>query len=253
MCPWRHAGLNGGIAGGVLPTSASEVGLRQPGGHNRGMTVPQARRLEFTAALDQVRAVLAECVGEAGRVVVGATEAVAGATAGRSDTASLHAAVRLLRDRAEELDRELVALLALQTPVAGDLRLVVAGLRISGATERMAELADHIATAADRRAPAPVVPAPLRPTVERLGGRCADVATRLATAITRPDLATVAEVENADDEIDGIHRQLLAALTDPGWPHGVEAAVDLTLLSRYYERFADQAVGAARHLTRAYR
>jgi phosphate transport system protein len=217
------------------------------------MAVPQARRLEFTAALGQVRAGLAEFAGEAGRVVVSATEAVAGDTAGQFDTASVHAAVGRLRGRVEELDRDLVALLALQTPVAGDLRLVVAGLRISGATERMAELADHIAAAADRRAPAPVVPEPLRPTVERLGGLCADVAARLATAITSGDPATVAEVENADDQIDGIHRHLLAALTDPGWPHGVQAAVDLTLLSRYYERFADQAVGAARHLTRAYR
>jgi phosphate transport system protein len=100
------------------------------------------------------------------------------------------------------------------------------------------------------RAPAAVVPAPLCPTVIRLGGLCDDIAGRLVTAMSDHDPAAAQRVEDADEPVDELHRHLMAALTDPDWPHGIEAAVDLALVSRYYERFADQAVTAARHLGR---
>ena len=46
--------------------------------------------------------------------------------------------------------------------------------------------------------------------------------------------------------MDRLHRHMFAVLLDPAWPHGVAVAVDLTLLARYYERFADHAVLVAR-------
>jgi phosphate transport system protein len=48
--------------------------------------------------------------------------------------------------------------------------------------------------------------------------------------------------------MDSLHRQLFAILLDPSWPHGAEAAIDATLLGRFYERFVDQAVNVARRL-----
>ena len=42
--------------------------------------------------------------------------------------------------------------------------------------------------------------------------------------------------------MDRLHRHMFTVLLDPGWGHGVATAVDLTLLARYYERFADHAV-----------
>jgi phosphate transport system protein len=42
--------------------------------------------------------------------------------------------------------------------------------------------------------------------------------------------------------MDDLHRELFARVTDPSWRHGTEAAIDITLLGRYYERFADHAV-----------
>ena len=49
-------------------------------------------------------------------------------------------------------------------------------------------------------------------------------------------------------EMDQIHRQLFTLVLDPNWKHGVESAIDVTLLSRYYERFADHGVTVARRV-----
>ena len=59
---------------------------------------------------------------------------------------------------------------------------------------------------------------------------------RLATS-TRPLALAV-----IDDDMDFLHRQLFHAVLSEDWQHGVEAAIDVTLVSRYYERFADHAV-----------
>jgi phosphate transport system protein len=56
------------------------------------------------------------------------------------------------------------------------------------------------------------------------------------------------EVERDDDEMDKLHRQLIQTLVDSSWKNGVEAAIDLTLLGRYYERFADHAVSVSRRV-----
>ncbi len=215
---------------------------------HRIMDVPGPHRFDYTAELDRVRVALGELAAEASRIVTAATAAVAGPDAGRADTAAVHAALQSLQVRSRKLDDELVVLLACQNPVAGDLQLVVACLRIATGVERMGELADHIAATADLRRPAPVVPAPLRPTITHLGRLCGDLADQLAAAIRKDDREAARQVEDADDQIDQIHRRLLATLTDSAWPHGIQSAVDLTLLSRYYERFGDQAVTAARRL-----
>jgi len=48
--------------------------------------------------------------------------------------------------------------------------------------------------------------------------------------------------------MDKLHRLLIGTLVDPNWKHGVESAIDLTLLGRYYERFADHAVSVSRRV-----
>lgn len=49
-------------------------------------------------------------------------------------------------------------------------------------------------------------------------------------------------LQEDDDAMDDLHRHLFTVLMDREWQHGVAAAVDVTLLGRYYERFADHAV-----------
>ena len=48
--------------------------------------------------------------------------------------------------------------------------------------------------------------------------------------------------------MDRLHRELFTIVLSPSWSHGVEAAIDVTLLSRYYERYADHAVTIARRI-----
>ncbi len=52
-----------------------------------------------------------------------------------------------------------------------------------------------------------------------------------------------------DDAMHDLHRQLFTVLMDSEWKHGVAAAVDVTLLGRFYERFADHAVEIGRRIT----
>src|SRR3954447_9283298 len=75
-------------------------------------------------------------------------------------------AVDAIRD---ELDRRAMDLLARQQPVASDLRIIVATLKMSSDLERMGDLARHVARAARRRFPDPAVPAQLRATVVEMG------------------------------------------------------------------------------------
>jgi len=48
--------------------------------------------------------------------------------------------------------------------------------------------------------------------------------------------------------MDELHRKLISRLVEPSWPHGIETAIDLTLLGRYYERYADHAVSVSRRV-----
>ncbi len=55
-------------------------------------------------------------------------------------------------------------------------------------------------------------------------------------------------IEAEDDSMDALHRKLFTLLLSPNWTHGVEAAIDMTLLGRYYERYADHAVSVAQRV-----
>jgi phosphate transport system protein len=137
---------------------------------------------------------------------------------------------------------------ARQAPVASDLRVVLTALHASDDLERMGALAEHVAKAALRRHPAPVVPAELTSVLERMGEVADMLAGKIAYALTNLDVATAARLERDDDAMDDLHRELLKIVLGPGWPHGVEAAVDAALLGRFYERYADHTVNVGRHV-----
>lgn len=64
-----------------------------------------------------------------------------------------------------------------------------------------------------------------------------------------PDAARAAELQPADEAMNELHQGLLRLVSDDRWPHSVMAAVDVALLGRFYERFADHAVEVAASLT----
>ena len=148
-----------------------------------------------------------------------------------------------------EVEERGIDLLALQSPVAGDLRIVVTSLRMVADLERMGDLALHVAKVARRRYPASAVPPELRGIMLEMGQTAQRIVTKAGSVIALRDLTLAAELEADDDVMDGLHRRLFSVLLDPAYDHGIEAAIDITLCGRYYERYADHAVSVARRVT----
>ena len=150
-----------------------------------------------------------------------------------------------LRADAEE---KAFGLLALQSPVATDLRVVISAIHGAGDIERMGDLALHVAQAARRRHPQPVLPAEVAPYFAEMGRIGAALARKAADVMRTRDVETAATLEADDDAMDDLHRHIFSVLMAPSWTHGVGPAVDITLLGRFYERYADHAVTVARRV-----
>ena len=147
-----------------------------------------------------------------------------------------------------DLDARIIDIIARQQPVASDLRALVTALRMSADLERMGDLADHVAKVVRLRHPASAVPDQLMSLIESMGVTAEKIAAKTGVVISTRDTTLAAQVEKDDDEMDLLHRQLISTLIAPTWEHGVETAIDLTLLGRYYERYADHAVSVARRV-----
>jgi phosphate transport system protein len=137
---------------------------------------------------------------------------------------------------------------ARQQPVATDLRIIFAALRISASLERMGDLAAHVAKATRLSYPASAVPPQVRPTFQAMGGVAQNVVSKAGAVIATKDIEMAADVARADVVMDQLHRELFQTVLSPTWELGVEAAINTTLLSRYYERFADHAVTIAKRV-----
>lgn len=147
---------------------------------------------------------------------------------------------------AQEAEQEAIRLLALQAPVASELRQVVTAIQLTGNLQRMGALAGHVAVSARRRHPDFVVADPVRPLIIRMGEAAVTIATSAAGVLESGNPESAATLDAQDDAMDHLHEELLGMVLSPGWHYGVTAAVDLTLLGRYYERFADNAVEVGR-------
>jgi phosphate transport system protein len=149
-------------------------------------------------------------------------------------------------DRARErVEDKAFSLLSLQQPVAGDLRTIIAALRMVTELERMGDLSVHVAKIARLRVPNVAVPAEVQPTVKRMAVVAEDMVSRVREIITERDVAAAIELGRDDEEMDQLRRTSFTELLSDDWSHGVEAAVDVALLGRYYERIADHAVSVA--------
>jgi phosphate transport system protein len=145
----------------------------------------------------------------------------------------------------ERVEDAAFALLSLQQPVAGDLRVVVSALRMVSELERMGDLSVHVAKIARLRVPEVAVPEEARPTVARMGEVAEDMVRRVASVISGRDVQAAIELGRDDEEMDQLRRSSFTQLLGDDWRHGVESAVDIALLGRYYERIADHAVSVA--------
>ncbi len=147
-----------------------------------------------------------------------------------------------------EFEERALHLLALQQPVATDLRAIVTGLRMSSDLERMGDLARHVAKLARMRHPRSAIPHDLHPPIQQMGALAEQLVVKVGAVIAQRDTEMAGQLEVDDDVMDDLHRQLFALLLHEDWSHGIEAAIDVTLCGRYYERFADHAVSVARRV-----
>jgi phosphate transport system protein len=180
-------------------------------------------------------------------------EAVARATRALL-TADAEVAERVISDDAdidaarERVELQAFDLLALQQPVASDLRMLIAALRMVADLERMGDLSVHVAKVARLRVPLVAVPAEMVPTIERMAVVAEKMVGTVAGIIADRDVEGARRMEEDDEEMDQLRRSSFRLMLDDSWSHGVEPAVDIALLGRYYERIADHGVSLARRV-----
>jgi phosphate transport system protein len=203
-------------------------------------------RAAFHEQLDEIGDLMAEMAISAGAAMNQATQALLNA-----DLTTAEAVISgddHIDELTSEVERRCYDAAALQQPVATDLRLVIGALRIASSLERMGDLAVHVAKQARLRYPNSSIPNDLRATFTQMGALADAIVAKTATVITTKDVALAPDIERYDEEMDRLHRELFTTVLSSSWSHGVEAAIDATLLSRYYERYADHAVSIARRV-----
>ena len=135
-----------------------------------------------------------------------------------------------------------IKLLALQQPVAGDLRTIVGTIHVGADIERMGALAVHVARISRLRHPECALPDDVRECFAKMGSRAVQLARTAQEVLRSGDPEEAARLRGQDDVVDAEHRHLFTLLIDQKWQDGVCSAVDVALLGRFYERFADHAV-----------
>ena len=151
-------------------------------------------------------------------------------------------------DFQHEIDSRIIDIIARQQPVASDLRALVTALRMGSDLERMGDLAHHVAKIERLRHPQSAVPPELTEVIRAMGSAAVRITDKTGVVISTRDTEMALQVERDDDEMDDLHRKLIAVLIEPTWKHGIETAIDLTLLGRYYERYADHSVSISRRV-----
>ena len=162
-----------------------------------------------------------------------------------SDVATADRAIALAEaneSKALTLDELVIRILARQSPVSRDLRILVSALRISASLERMGALAGHIAAIARYRFPGSAVPASLKSTFEEMGKLDIDLAKKISKILRSTDADEARAIQAQDERVDQLHRHVFDVVLGESWKENAMYTVDVTLASRYHERFADHVV-----------
>ena len=146
-------------------------------------------------------------------------------------------------DRLEvEAENQAIAMLALQQPMARDLRFLIGAIKVSSDLERVGDHAVNIAQCVvrlvDQRTPVPVVPA-----LADMARRARAMLSDALDAFIRGDGALGRAVGKADDDVDAQHESIFRTLLADmmGDPQTIAPSLELLLVSRNLERVADLA------------
>ena len=203
-------------------------------------------RMKFHEQLDALTDRLASMCHLAGEAIEVATDALVRADLPLAERVfDLNEQIEALRGPCEE---QALALLALQAPVAKDLRQIVTGVHLVADLSRMGALAQHVAESVRRRHPDHVTSGEAEELLARMGRVAGELARGAEQVLRKHDPELAAELGGRDDELDDLHRRLLTLIQDPAWTGSITTAVNATLLGRFYERFGDHTVVVGRRV-----
>jgi phosphate transport system protein len=206
-----------------------------------------AMREEFRSSLKLVRGLLVDMATAVRASMHDATIALLDADKPRAEAAvARDADVHRLAGQVDDL---VYRTTALQAPVATDLRILFTALHVVMDLTRMADLAAHVVRTALRRLPDAGVPDDIRDLFRDLGDGADRMAAKMVRVLSDPDIGTAAELDTDDDLMDQLHSDLIARMLRPDRPQDTATAMDLVLLGRFYERYADHAVNAGHQMT----
>jgi len=194
----------------------------------------------FQTELKEVQDRLVEIASDANRIMEQATKAFITSDVNMADQALANADA--IHEKALSLDESVIRILARQSPVSRDLRILVSALRISASLERMGALAGHIAQIARFRYPGSAVPASLLPTFEEMGKLDLELGKKVIKLLKNTDVDLAKEIQAEDERVDQLHRKVFDVVLADDWKENAMFTVDVTLASRYHERFADHVV-----------
>jgi phosphate transport system protein len=201
-------------------------------------------RTEFHAQLERLTAELGEMCGIAAMAVQDATAAVVDADSTALVRVRSH--LRRLDELNAGVDRRAFSVLALNAPVAHDLRVAMSAFSVAASADRMGALAANIAKTATRGAADATMPTLTLAIFAEMGRLAIGLAEGARVAVLGDDADEARRVQDDDTAMNELYRRLLGTVVNDKWPHGVAAASDAVLLGRFYERFADNAVEIAR-------
>lgn len=225
------------------PPDTALTGAVPSGRRPAGPEKVRMMRAAFHAELDELLTELARMVRLVGQMMINASISLH-----QTDLALAELVIaqrEQLRGTLEYVDQRCVALLALQAPVAGDLRVVVAALHVVGHVHRMASLARHIAIVVLLKNPSPMASGKVRPVLSRMCVLASELAEDAAAAIEQRDPLSGCRLAVVGDEVDALLRHLFGILFAENWSGGVDQAVGAALMGHYCERFGDHAVAIA--------
>jgi phosphate transport system protein len=203
-------------------------------------------RTAYHKQLDDLAIHLGEMCGLAGVAMKGATQALLEADVGAAERV-IRGQERIVSMRAAA-EKEAFALLALQQPVAGELRAIFSSVQIIADTERMGALAVHVAEIARREYPRNVLPEEVRDCFAEMGKVAIALGASAKQVLISRDPQQAAELREQDRAMDELYSQLFTVLMDHEWKHGISVGVEAALLARFYERFGDHAVEIGRRV-----
>ena len=194
----------------------------------------------FQTQLHEVQARLVEMAEDTVKIIEKATKAFTDSNVSMADDAI--AISDQTGNKALALDELVIRILAKQSPVARDLRILVSALRISASLERMGALSGHIAAIARYRFPGSAVPASLMATFREMGELDIKLAKKCVQLLQNTDVDFAREIQAEDSRVDELHRHVFDVVLADDWKENAMFTVDVTLASRYHERFADHVV-----------